>query len=360
MEKTNTININKEKYRISAYDMLFFGTGRPFTMEDESWTKGIFPPYPSTFYGYIRTTYFENNMSELSKANEDDDPTKVFKINDINILLFENGEFRTPLYPIPYGHVIKKEGNKETIEALKLKESKLISSNPFGYVLTAHSDGKLETADNTIYVSKDELENYLNGKPITNFYKITEFLTTEERIGIAKNLKTGKTEEGKLYRISFNHLYTNKEMKEESEIHFGLEIEADLPKKHFLSMGGEGKHTFLNEFDFKEIVQPEEIQEEAVIYFSTPAIFDCKEIEKYGEIQFIANDKPVYIGGWDIKARKPKPMKRAYPAGTQIFIKFNNGGKDNFIKSFKNNKIGEMTEQGFGRFYIGNQHKSEK
>ena len=42
-------------YKIKPLDTLFFRDGRPFTMGSETWANLIFPPYPSTLYGAIRS-----------------------------------------------------------------------------------------------------------------------------------------------------------------------------------------------------------------------------------------------------------------------------------------------------------------
>ncbi len=42
-------------YEITPNDTLFFRDGKPFTMGSETWADSIFPPYPSTVYGAIRS-----------------------------------------------------------------------------------------------------------------------------------------------------------------------------------------------------------------------------------------------------------------------------------------------------------------
>ncbi|MEN3047138.1 MAG: type III-B CRISPR module-associated Cmr3 family protein, partial [Candidatus Hydrothermales bacterium] len=47
-------------------DTLFFRTGRPFTMGSENWSDVIFPPYPSTIYGALRTFLLFHREGNLS------------------------------------------------------------------------------------------------------------------------------------------------------------------------------------------------------------------------------------------------------------------------------------------------------
>jgi len=355
MNETKTI-------AISAYDMLFFGAGRPFTMEDESWTRGVFPPNPSTIYGYLRSSFFERNMKELQKATNNDDPTINFNIHHFCLSLIETKDrktIQTQYYPIPYGHLLV---NDSEIKPLKLKEHKNPKNN-FTHILISKEKGKIETLDNTYYVSKENLELFLNGKDINTdkgFTKITDSLTPEERIGIAKDLRLGKTAEGKLYRIEFNHLSTiNFSKKTQQEIQFLLKIEANVPDSNYMrNLGGEGKKAFINSASLDEVTEPSLQNVEAILYFTTPAIFKLSKIETYATIQTVANDNPEYIGGWDMVKRKPKPMRKAYPAGTVFYLKFKNKNSiKEFKQKFNNNKIGEKTKEGFGQFFLGNQKK---
>ncbi len=348
--------IDTKNYCISAYDMLFFGTGRPFTMEDESWTVGMFPPYPSTLYGYLRSVFFENNMGQLKYANKTNDPTGQFKINSFCLSLIENGIEVTQLYPMPFCHVLNTDIN--TIERLKLVPKDFMSNNLMTHVLRTESDGKKETLDNSYYISEEQMERFLNGEPIEGFYRISKFLTAEERIGISKNLQTGKTKEGNLYRIQFHHLKTNDyTSKTGQEIQFKLNVDACLPSKHIRSLGGEGKKGILKTCDIRQVTQPQSIQNDAVLYFNTPVILsNLNDITAYCNIQTIANDTLLSVGGWDIKTGIPKPMKLAYPAGTVFYISFKNDtNKATFITRYHKHKIGEQTEQGFGAFFLGNQ-----
>ena len=41
--------------KIRPLDTLFFRTGKPFTMGEDTWAESLFPPYPSTLYGAIRS-----------------------------------------------------------------------------------------------------------------------------------------------------------------------------------------------------------------------------------------------------------------------------------------------------------------
>ncbi|MGC8977694.1 MAG: type III-B CRISPR module-associated Cmr3 family protein, partial [Candidatus Ratteibacteria bacterium] len=62
-------------YKIKPLDTLFFRDGRPFSMGAETWANPVFPPYPSTVYGAIRTwLIFEwGNLEKFKKGELKED-----------------------------------------------------------------------------------------------------------------------------------------------------------------------------------------------------------------------------------------------------------------------------------------------
>ena len=78
------------RIKIDAIDTLFFKDGKPFSMGDETWADGIFPPPPSVIYGALRSIYFSEHPEKLQKvySKEVQDPAK--KKNALNMLGREN------------------------------------------------------------------------------------------------------------------------------------------------------------------------------------------------------------------------------------------------------------------------------
>lgn len=357
---------NTATYRISAHDLLFFGTGRPFTMEDESWTLGIFPPYPATLYGFLRTIYFENNMDELSKATKENDPTKNLKILDYHLELESDGK-STPLYSLPncFLKTKKEEENSKSEpkpEKLDLEPTKNIISNyPFTHVLKS-SKGKKEGYGPLCFVSKEDLQKFLNGEEISTVIDLSELMESEDRISISKNRYTGLAEDGKLFRVQFAHT-TFKENEILKKIHFNITISGlQLPdKSHGRRLGGEGKIAFLEKIDKSENnVNIDFIANEnpTVIYIQTPCIVNSiddinVELNESGyEVSCISNNGFDDIGGWDIQKKVPKKMEAALPAGSLVFIEKNESWKDDeSIKKLKT--LGNETKQGFGKILLG-------
>jgi CRISPR-associated protein Cmr3 len=64
--------------------------------------------------------------------------------------------------------------------------------------------------------------------------------------------------------------------------------------------------------------------------------------------------KPIYLGGWDMKARAPKPMLKGVPAGSVYYLRVDEGDPAALFKACHGQSISEAREQaGFGLCYAG-------
>ena len=104
------------------------------------------------------------------------------------------------------------------------------------------------------------------------------------------------------------------------------------------------------------------------LYFSTPVIFHNGILPKHFtdntgvlngiELEIIAmfSGKPVYIGGFDMQKRQPKPMYKAMPAGTVFYCKAKSENIDEttIFEAFQGKALSEENaDQGFGIAYVG-------
>ena len=57
--------------KITPFDTLFFRTGRPFSGGVDTWVDAVFPPFPSTLYGAIRSflIFHMGTIEEFKKEN---------------------------------------------------------------------------------------------------------------------------------------------------------------------------------------------------------------------------------------------------------------------------------------------------
>ncbi|MFW5871820.1 MAG: type III-B CRISPR module-associated protein Cmr3 [bacterium] len=355
-------------FKIYPLDTLFFRDSRPFSKGVDSWANGIFPPAPSVFYGALRSAHFSHHIDELDKANEDGDPTKNLKIKGI---FFRVGE--SDYLPLPYDLVKKKKSSKKEVFPLIHKDiSDYFHSGKTSHILTTDEDiteavetvksGLIENGDLNSY-----LKNEYNGSKKYNYHELSEFVSNEPKIGIARNNYSHSTEEGMLYRVGMNRL---------DNFSFVIDFNGlGLPHKGFIKIGGEGKGASYELIDdLMEIQKPDFADTDKFfkLYISTPAIFNNGWIPDWinpEKLEGIVPDtncrvrlltaalsKPLHLGGFDIKKRQPKPMKKAVGNGSVYYFEVIEGNIKKIVDEIHGKSISdeEMNKkQGFGISFIG-------
>lgn len=346
------------KIEIKAFDTLFFRDGKPFTMEDESWAEGIFPPPMSVIYGALRAAYFANHPEDLGKANTPEDHTKALKITDIAFY-----SRRNLYYPVPSDFAVKEEKNKYLTVRMQIRDNVLTSKNVLPLCADPKED-KLEGSSG-FYLTCDYLDEYLQGFDINNtaVLKLNEQTSVEPKIGIGRNYNTKTANDGRLYRLGMRRL---------KDLSFIVGFEGlDLPETGIIRLGGEGKTASYSKCSLN--FSRHEIDEKSrrfVVYFKTPVIFEnngyypdffdenfaCTLNGRKYRIVSMAMDKPLSIGGWDMKTNKPKAMKKFVPAGSVYIVECDSEislkdfGDDFATKEFCKE---EYTRQGYGLYLTG-------
>jgi len=347
--------------KIDPLDTLFFRDGKPFTMGDDAWADGVFPPYPSIIYGALRSAYFSNHLNEIGKANEDTDPTRSLKIRGI-YLLGENNVY----LPLPNDCVQKKDGEKELVFTLSIHDLNVIKSScPTQYALKSVEE--VENVDGGL-INIDSLKEYLEcTKSSFSSVKVADRVLSEPKVGIGINKKTGTTEEGKLYRVDMRRL-ENDEGKSLSLI---IDFEGlDLPERGLMKLGGEGKAVSYHQFEpiNFSIDNSRSAEKRLKLYLSTPAIFRNGWLPEWIDKKTLFGNykglklklltasigKPIHIGGFDMKARMPKVMRKAVPAGSVYYFEVKKGDFQKAFEIFNQTSISDFnSDQGFGIAYVG-------
>lgn len=339
---------------ITAFDTVFFKDGKPFTMGEDTWASGIFPPPPSVFYGMIRTAYAAQNSITLDKIIES---TSNLIISSI-LLKYDFKDSKHLLFPYPADlFQPKKEGaSEEAIKLMKLKENTIISNinkEDYLYVLSPETNKKVKENFGKAFLDNDSfVKQYLKGKD-DEIDIIDEIISLESKIGISKNIYSNQTDEGKLYRVGMIR----------PKVKFIIEFHnLELHNEGFFKIGAESKAAHYKTISENEIKLPEINNDYLKIYLVTPAIFKSGSIPEfiskgnYKGIQFelltMAIGKPMFIGGFDMKARKPKPMKKAVPAGSVYYLRCDKAKE--LAAKLHSKSISEINpEQGFGICYCG-------
>lgn len=357
--------------KIVPNDTLFFRSGRPFSLGSETWADGIFPPYPSTIYGALRTFFLfhRGTLKFFNEVGYDDigSPCRKGKMKIVGPVLIDNDGY--PLFRCPFD-LVKVKGSRESkiILLKRIKKPKIYFSDDNIEEILLHK-GMDTVKESKEYLDDITLIEYLKGiKKEFQFRSEERLYTLENKIGIARDRATLASKDGHLYRIPMIRL------KECSGFIVKIDGVSEIPERGVFQLGAEGKtvkYETISENPLKELENINfELQDGIFkLYFATPAIFKKGWIpewidenslkgEKEGiKIQLIACaiGKYVRIGGWDMAKRRPKRMYKAIPAGSVYYFRVLCNAKLEKIKEvFHMKNISDiMVDEGYGLSFVG-------
>jgi len=360
-------------YKIKPLDTLFFRDGRPFTMGSETWANPIFPPYPSTVYGAIRTwlIFERGSLKEFKEGKFKEElgtPSEKgnLKIKGPFICLNDNLYF-----PVPFDFFKKKdapEKEKKLFYINCINKSKIfISDYCLKRILINKNDFELKECGG--FIDIDSLKNYLMvNKNIPEFIEKKEIFSYEKKTGIKRSRKTLSSEEGYLYRIPMIRL------KKKTSLFVEIDGLNRYPEG-LLQIGGEGKTAKIEKIEnYDPLMTLRDIDfkfENKIfkLYLATPAIFEKGWLPDWiNEKTFEGNydgiklkliacsiGKYKLIGGWDLANNRPKPMYKAVPSGSVYYFKILDDTSAERIKEvFHLKNISDINpEEGFGLSLVG-------
>ncbi|MBD3339173.1 MAG: type III-B CRISPR module-associated protein Cmr3 [Candidatus Lokiarchaeota archaeon] len=374
------------KLRIVPNDTLFFRDGKPFSMGDETWADGIFPPNPSTVYGSIRTKFITENGG-LSKFLKDKMKNKIgtkfevpengFQIKAIFLGFSEETSAITDRYyfPAPLDIACLKDNADYILPLKPLPKAEIKTSCPLPQIISAESIlEEIELPPKAFIHETAFYDRYFEGHfSNIRLTRIEDILLQEPKVGIGRDNYTRTSEEAMLYRVGMNRLKPEWSIYVEIsglERHDLISNDGDTT---LIKLGGEGKTASTSIVDFnEEAKKPEELEylknsirenKQFKIYFMTPAIFNNGWYPDFIGQNFFMNDfpqiemiaaavgKPDHIGGWDMGNNEPKPMRRAIAAGSVFFFNIHDTNKLNIeqiIQQFHRQNFGYNTAEGFG------------
>lgn len=383
--------------QLDALDTLFFKDGKPFSMGEETWADGIFPPPPSVVYGALRTQYLSSNpnldIQNIQNETESLEISQIYyKLLDKKEETSQNRLSASNYLPLPadlvemdpkiqqgqlpekdYLRLLEslknKEQNRKEYEVVRLPVKKLegvvaSSKNLKVFPYWMDSNSVMEQMNNGL-INANDLWQYLADSSVEKFKarKLEDFLETEPKTGIKRNRFTRATsDDGDLYRVG---------MRRAS----GFQIEVsfkELPNYQFFSakkqhatlkLGAEGKIAHVRERNDNLLKPPQGLSAQLFrMYLATPAIIltDTSENRIYPKVDFFdesvtclgaAMYKPYLLGGFDMKEKRPKPMYQVIPAGSVFF--FQSAKEINFdtLQGIKVSEVG--SKEGFGIAYFG-------
>jgi CRISPR-associated protein Cmr3 len=358
------------KIKIDALDTLFFRDGKPFSLGEETWAEGLFPPAPSVLYGALRSLYFSLYPNDMGKAGNDDDPTQNLRIKGLYFLINGKLHFECPL------DYVQEKGNEEPclLKLSPLPEALVASSFQLSHCLTPPKGIQVEKEEGII--DHSTLEEYaLENHSIGGVNLWSDYLQVEPKVGIGRSKLTNTTREGLLYRVGMVRPAANKNTATRRlsiVIDFeGLPTIETLSSEGFFKLGGEGKAVRYEVFD-KAIELPSQVvagQDIFKLLLLTPALFDngwCPasidpntgkgtlsiDPQTSIEVELLAavTGKPTPVGGFDIKTKQPKTMLRAVPAGAVYYFRLANAEDAPWLQQkFRPGSLSDQrANEGFG------------
>jgi CRISPR-associated protein Cmr3 len=336
---------------ITNIDTLIFRDGKPFGQGDDTWTNSLMFPTPNVIYGALRAIYFSQNPDKLNLANTENDPTKDLKIT--KILFFDEND-KSLIFPIPQD-IMKLKNQNDELTLSTLKENRNTSNN-LPYIFEC----KEECEKTEGFIIDQSFLKYIKAQEEIKYKELDQYICKEPKIGNKRNDKTKTTDENSLFRIDFQR-YKN--------LSLIIEFEGNnIDNKGLLKLGGEAKGAYYEEFKTDFLPKIEKLSSDMFkLYFLTPAIFkngilpswiDKKTLKgEYNGVKLeliaISNTKPQYIGGWDIKENRPKPMFKAVGSGSVYYFKIISG-KEKVIETFNYKTISEIEQdKGYGIAIVG-------
>lgn len=356
--------------KIEPVDTLFFRDGKPFSMGDQNTAFGIFPPYPSTVFGAMRTGIIAQNQGlghflggnmSAEIGTVDDCSSASFKLK--GAFLFNSADDYL-FFPAPLDLVTEDEE--------KAIKTQIHESPPFSGNLDHRSylfATELEKAKSVkgFYLLHTDFQGYLNGHGNEfDIYHEKLFCQIEYKTGIKLDSQSKTAEEGNLYRVGMHRL------RKDITIACHFEGAPSLRKKGILKLGGEGKVVHYEKISFQfpdnRAAIIDRIKKTGIfkLYFATPALFQNgwlpgEEIingpDYRLELVTASVGSPLSVGGWDMGKNQGKgghkPMMRAIPAGSVYYFRIQDGTPESIIDTLNFRNLGQRSSEGFGMALVG-------
>lgn len=351
------------KLQLDPLDTLFFRDGRPFSMGEETYAEGLFPPAPATVLGALRSLWISSQLDQPGATLEDLARESLLKLN---LDYFGLGIAGKPVFPAPFDLFFpKKDAPAKPMETIG-KEAFISSCPPeVTHLFRGDVEEKTESIAGQL-LDETAMNQYLEGGTAKDFetLPLKNFVKKEHKIGIGRKDGQNLTEEGLLFRLIANRL----ENKDGERLEFLVDVQGfDLPnfensKTAVLPLGGERRSVMAKIAVFQLPTTASKITGKLFkIWLLTPAPLDnwypAELLEKYKGLKLVASavGKPVAVGGWDVAKKQPKPMRRAIPAGSVFLFEATDEAQANQISEDLHGKsLCQFADErdGFGLCFI--------
>jgi len=385
-------------YTIVPYDVLFFRNNQSFHF-GQWYTEGIFPPYPSTFQGFVRHKILrDNDMLDARGKLKDVAKAQGLVGDDATFPLDIKGPFPVDLnthgifIQTPLDVLAETKDHASYYSIFPGGKPDDIVQSDLEYEFDCHllPDEKPANLTPPAFMGLEDLSNYRVN--VDNFHiSGAEIISIEQRVGINHDYE--KLNEG-IRTVQPGKFYVTPCVRMINETGFYCEVDREL-KDGALKLGGEShpvyveKATHENRFE-ETLKQTREILTEKIIGTKTfrivllqPGIFPegwfpfpyNKSVRKIAarvgnldiELVAAATGAPLKISGYsyaknekntDQKTVNLKPMVNAMPAGSVYMFRIvgtsSKQDVEKFVGDFDNRKIPyeNYSKMGFNHIII--------
>ncbi len=338
-------------WQFETLDSLFFRGAKSFNQGEVGFLDSQFPPTAQTMAGVIRSAIAEARGVVWHRFHHDEQPDIAALIgkdaDDPGALRFAGPHLMKEgarLYPLPL-HLLY--SSKENAWSRLAPSDQTLTTDMGDKRLpdvVQHSPEGAKPLENT-WLDEVEFAKVLQGQMPGTFCREEDLFVGETRTGIARDNDRRTVKEGMLY--------FTRHIRLQKGVSLAMDVEGsdDVMPASMLRLGGEGR---MASVIVKKSVDSclrvnDGTTDTAMIVLLTQGDFGGKSEPDFNgvDIKIVSacTGKAVREGGWDYKARKPKPLKSLVPAGSVFFVKGD-------IASL-NRHIGNRTEFGYGEIAVG-------
>jgi CRISPR-associated protein Cmr3 len=372
-----------QSYRLVPEDVLFFRDGKPASMGEDHYLRSIFPPYPSTLYGLVRTQRMLEEGYDVSRVSEPWWKTlpgqlrgEIGEWNDHGSLSLRgpwlvrettkgHDVSRDILLPAPHDLLVfaepteERDGSRKVTNVFRLLSEaardgvawshECAAMSPFVYErdrwMKWHPDGDEKEPESAQgwFLTMSGVEQWMAGLVPSprDFVDSRTLWTVETRTGLGLQKDRRLSMDRMLYTFGFIRLSRG--------VSIGFELAGGkLGADCHVRLGGENRLALLangpsltNELG----TLAHTAKDDGVFALVTPGIFDNGSMPD-AQVSAAVVSEIVRVGGWDLARHGPKRLRRAVPAGSVYYI---DPGPIEQLHSYSN-----QANEGFGLMLRGN------
>ena len=375
---------------LRPFDKLFVKDGRPLSLEDDSAASGLFPPPPSVLYGALRSGALAQTPDPIAAIGSQLDPANSgWRITGFALShsypTIANTDLKRPLlpqlyFPAPQDLIRpKSKGGADRSGSLSRRlqldrsDATAHSSSPMPCSLTPGLGDRVEGVGG--YLNGNGLAAYLRGESVDarDVFEASDLYEVEPKLGIGLDYHSGTTKDGLLYTMAMQRLKPG--------VQLAVQTQAFNEAPSLLRLGAEARAVEVTPGnDISWPTSGANTDGIFTLYLATPAVFRQGWLPDFldpnsltgsfggATVRLLAAGIGRYVplGGWDIQRRRPKPMRRAVPAGSVYHFELVDGrleatgvhgsalasGFDD-AEALENSDLPSYQQQGFGIAYLG-------